>query len=399
MSLVACAALLVLVCGFSQSSRRTTSRAEALHEVLAQETRSAVSRQMYHSREEHRKEGRRAELPLFKPSISPTAEPPRHAMPTEPVNSGEEDEDGDESVMVPAAVSVVSATAAAAAAARQARSEPAATPVSMQQRPAPVDFEGERAHAAAMAKIHRTRAEQAAGASAADAVGCVDSSGTCPTWASAGECKRNPVFMHKQCRWSCGVCGSGAPRVDGYLGGAHEDENERYAYDPDAPPVSAPKEEPKPCVDLAAAGSCDKWAEAGECDRNPVFMHRQCQLACGLCQGLDPALLSLSRSGVPSQSTPPPRQAEPFTAQPRDVAGQRAVGGSGGSVPTALGAASPQPVAGARPADTLGGGRHTAGGACVDGDELCSVWFQAGECRLNPSFMTVNCRKSCGECA
>jgi glutathione peroxidase len=37
------------------------------------------------------------------------------------------------------------------------------------------------------------------------------------------------------------------------------------------------------CVDHD--GSCTGWADAGECDKNRVFMEARCQRSCGLCPG------------------------------------------------------------------------------------------------------------------
>lgn len=35
---------------------------------------------------------------------------------------------------------------------------------------------------------------------------------------------------------------------------------------------------------------------------------------------------------------------------------------------------------------------------CEDQHETCNTWARKGECRKNPSFMMLNCRKSCGTC-
>lgn len=35
---------------------------------------------------------------------------------------------------------------------------------------------------------------------------------------------------------------------------------------------------------------------------------------------------------------------------------------------------------------------------CEDQNESCNSWARKGECRKNPSFMMLNCRKSCGTC-
>ena len=35
---------------------------------------------------------------------------------------------------------------------------------------------------------------------------CSDAVSFCPDWAEAGECTRNPGYMHTSCRHSCGLC-------------------------------------------------------------------------------------------------------------------------------------------------------------------------------------------------
>ncbi|KAG2446794.1 hypothetical protein HYH02_008354 [Chlamydomonas schloesseri] len=40
-------------------------------------------------------------------------------------------------------------------------------------------------------------------------------------------------------------------------------------------------ENPKACRDLESA--CNDWADKGECDKNPGFMHKSCRLSCKLC--------------------------------------------------------------------------------------------------------------------
>jgi len=177
-----------------------------------------------------------------------------------------------------------------------------------QPRVVPQREDSERAHAEAIAKMHRTRAEHAAehGETHDPAAGCTDFSANCRTWATAGECKLNPVFMHKQCRWSCGVCGSGAPPwVDGFLGGAHGDDDEEEERDDagahtlDVEGMGGPHEEAShvTCADIAVSGNCAQWAEAGECERNTIFMERQCKKSCGRCT-----------------TTIPPRVGTPLTA-------------------------------------------------------------------------------------
>ena len=71
---------------------------------------------------------------------------------------------------------------------------------------------------------------------------CVDKQAGCTAWATAGECDRNPGFMHDACALACGMC----------------------------------------CEDDHADG-CADWKKSGECDNNPDFMHSMCARTCGAC--------------------------------------------------------------------------------------------------------------------
>ena len=42
----------------------------------------------------------------------------------------------------------------------------------------------------------------------AASAGCFDSSAECGTWATNGECSRNPLYMHEACQRSCHACGN-----------------------------------------------------------------------------------------------------------------------------------------------------------------------------------------------
>jgi len=60
-------------------------------------------------------------------------------------------------------------------------------------------------------------------------------------------------------------------------------------------PIGAPSEEthkvfydggPRPTLDCNdAQDECRSWAEGGECDKNPGFMHVSCKMSCRLCVG------------------------------------------------------------------------------------------------------------------
>lgn len=42
---------------------------------------------------------------------------------------------------------------------------------------------------------------------------CRDLSTNCPSWASRGECNRNPAYMHSNCKLSCNKCSTTTKKV------------------------------------------------------------------------------------------------------------------------------------------------------------------------------------------
>lgn len=92
---------------------------------------------------------------------------------------------------------------------------------------------------------------------------CRDENGSCGSWASSGECERNPSFMLSECRRSCRHCGESAKVVDGV-----------------------------PCRDSASAHDCEYWSTMGECSANPTFMKEQCARSCGHCTEEEPSNVS-----------------------------------------------------------------------------------------------------------
>eukprot|EP00980_Cylindrotheca_fusiformis_P010143 scaffold2253_cov119-Cylindrotheca_fusiformis.AAC.18 len=77
---------------------------------------------------------------------------------------------------------------------------------------------------------------------------CEDTHESCPYWAAAGECEKNPNYMHNNCMLSCGKCPG--KRISSCRDD-HED--------------------------------CEKWADGLECEINPNYMLKNCRLSCGVC--------------------------------------------------------------------------------------------------------------------
>jgi len=74
---------------------------------------------------------------------------------------------------------------------------------------------------------------------------CKDGHKHCATWASMGECQKNPSWMLMNCKISCGECDN-------------------------------------KCTDHNSF--CPEWANLGECKKNPQYMNLYCKKSCKKCQ-------------------------------------------------------------------------------------------------------------------
>uniref|UniRef100_A0A7R9ZUD1 ShKT domain-containing protein n=1 Tax=Pseudo-nitzschia arenysensis TaxID=697910 RepID=A0A7R9ZUD1_9STRA len=220
---------------------------------------------------------------------------------------------------------------------------------------------------------------------------CTDSNSECSSWASNGQCSKNPGWMLANCALSCNVCES----------------------NPTAPT----------CVD--SDNRCVEWAASDECLKNPVWMSNNCKLSCGICQNdddanEDDASDNGDETGEDNETesdslieTPPP-----LCRDNNDRCGEWAGTGECSSNPswmlencklscnvcTATTERSIQPTSSTETSEMreecvdLREGCHqsaTSGDCFVT---KCEFWAQEGECEANPSFMIVNCAKSCGKC-
>ncbi|XP_025079726.1 uncharacterized protein LOC112555506 [Pomacea canaliculata] len=91
----------------------------------------------------------------------------------------------------------------------------------------------------------------------------------CEMWALDGECMLNPEWMSDRCRKSCRKCSDGSVSDGPDSGGADKDK----------------EDEEKECVDIHPNGAeCRRWAEIGECTKNPKWMIPNCRKSCGKCE-------------------------------------------------------------------------------------------------------------------
>jgi len=151
---------------------------------------------------------------------------------------------------------------------------------------------------------------------------CEDFHDVCCFWAASGECDRNPGWMKRTCRKSCGVCNCSpdtadqcptqvnldncrwlgpfptAPLPNGRPGPGPPatplDNGKTRILLPVAPPTVVAPTVPPPNTDarpqpVSVAGCQDRqplcrfWSSTGQCGINRVFMAVNCPVSCGLC--------------------------------------------------------------------------------------------------------------------
>jgi hypothetical protein len=151
---------------------------------------------------------------------------------------------------------------------------------------------------------------------------CSDKDSFCKTWADdtnkASECLENPDWMFRNCQNSCCTICNGKNRLGSDQCPKTEDDKEL-------------------CADNQSS-SCGKWAENGECDKNPKWMVKNCMRSCcDTCKTLD--------NGCPATKT-------------------------------------------FKDGTNLCKNTH-------DDDKECTDWAKKGECTKNPKWMMANCQVDC----
>ena len=122
-------------------------------------------------------------------------------------------------------------------------------------------------------------------------LGCIDSDDGCEDWAAGGYCETGRDFALVVCPKSCG-CGDLSRQVcrDRY------DQCDYYKERGDCETVDFMKSSCRKTCGFCGGGDdnnggncvdnneyCKDWADYGECDRNPGYMHINCAKSCGTC--------------------------------------------------------------------------------------------------------------------
>ena len=193
-----------------------------------------------------------------------------------------------------------------------------------------------------------------------------DSDNSCPQWAAAGECERNPITLSEKCPLACGHASNLC--VDLYEDCASWKHEGRCDKDYDFMSLNCAKSCicSRRCIDKEK--DCGSWAEDDMCNTNPAFMLKTCPMSCNVCISPTTSLIDedLAKCSVWS------RNGE-CDANPHNVVT---------TCPSSCGA-----------------------GAVVCGDvagyDECKGWRKEGRCtdEYDKVFMRSNCAATCGVCS
>ncbi|XP_050693479.1 zinc metalloproteinase nas-6-like [Eriocheir sinensis] len=126
--------------------------------------------------------------------------------------------------------------------------------------------------------------------------------------------------------------------------------------------VTAPGPGPTTCTDHDT--NCKAWAQSGECEKNPVYMHSSCCTSCNkpmVCKDNNNSCGPWASKG---ECTKNPDYMTSHCSQSCGLCG----GSGGGS------------------------------GGCVDNHKDCAGWARTRQCQSNPAYMLQTCKKSCNVC-
>ncbi|KAL7578445.1 hypothetical protein ACA910_012835 [Epithemia clementina (nom. ined.)] len=251
------------------------------------------------------------------------------------------------------------------------------------------------------------------------ASGVCDKHERCSAWKDEGECIRNKQYMKTHCPVSCGfkplVAKSSSSSDDDdneETNQACEDKHERCHIwaslgECDGNPVDMHKycakscnvcdrqeqvveEQPKErCHDKEKR--CSSWAKSGECKKNPTYMHFNCARSCGTCHKI--------------ADVAPPRNPEETgeisAAYARNLVDrskkfgeeQKADGGERDAILHRI-ESTISYIASNQVAQLPVNIRRE----CKNRHELCTFWQVIGECTANQAYMQTNCAAACQSC-
>lgn len=204
----------------------------------------------------------------------------------------------------------------------------------------------------------------------------------CSVWANQGECDRNPTYMKKHCKRSCGLCDK--------QNNEEESKNHftTWAWQwfgmftnlfPTDWMIGV-------CKDVHTFTKCNKWKEQGDCVTNAFWMENNCKLTCNFCG--NPAF----RAETNCRNHHNDAKCDKWALEGECVLNDRWMRDHCQR--------SCRACADVLNREPEGGGKKDDKEECVDEHDSkeCKVWAKAGECYVNPTWMIANCRKSCDKC-
>ncbi|EFO94245.1 CRE-TYR-3 protein [Caenorhabditis remanei] len=140
---------------------------------------------------------------------------------------------------------------------------------------------------------------------------------------------------------------------------------------------------------------CGPWAAKGECRKNPVYMNVWCKASCNQCtpnynineecSDRHTNCAQWSRAGECNKN--PLWMSENCRKSCQKCGRSRAVTCGGGGTDNI--AVTQPPATQNTPCDSP---------MCYNEDQCCPIWAQRGQCQSNPTYMTCQCKVSCGVC-
>ncbi|XP_033634858.1 uncharacterized protein LOC117296096 [Asterias rubens] len=232
---------------------------------------------------------------------------------------------------------------------------------------------------------------------------CEDAVKYCTIWAGEGGCKTNPSWMLPNCPRSCKLCHDGkepestpspqqtsepektsasseevslTPTIASQESsssqsaettpGTSSSEDETSSLT-ELTTSKTPRETLIPCTD--GHTSCERWAEIGECEKNPQWMRWNCRDSCKTCEDLITGCFD-SNSQCPAWANTGECEANPDWMRSNCR----------------------------KSCQTCDEDFSDDVSGCKDGYDQCPQWAKDQECDYDLDFMRSNCMRSCGLC-
>ncbi|KAG1661053.1 putative tyrosinase-like protein tyr-3 [Nymphon striatum] len=193
--------------------------------------------------------------------------------------------------------------------------------------------------------------------------GCMDKHKKCREWKKKGLCKK--TFVSKNCRKSCGKCGTTTRRPSTKMTSTHTTM--------------------KGCMDKHK--KCREWKMKGFCKK--TFVSKNCRKSCGKCGTTTRRPSTMMTSTHTTMKGCMDKHKKCREWKMKGLCKKTFVSKNCRKSCGKCGTTTRRP-------STKMTSRHTTMKGCVDTNKKCREWKKKGLCKK--SFVSKNCRKSCGNC-